>query len=141
MTSPSKIKIRIYYEDTDSGGVVYYANYLRHLERARTEFLRERGIELTELIRDGNLFVVAHVDLTYRHPARYNDLLTVESRLETSGQASVVFSHKIESEQSGRIVAEGRITLVCVGENGKPKRLPEAVRRIAGAAGSNGNSD
>jgi acyl-CoA thioester hydrolase len=133
MTDSSELKIRIYYEDTDSGGVVYYANYLRYLERARTEYLRERGVSLTELIAKGMLFVVSRVDLSYRSPARYDDLLTVRSRLSVSGSASVEFSHAVTSGQSGRVVADGTVTLVCVGENGKPRRLPEEVRRIAAA--------
>jgi acyl-CoA thioester hydrolase len=134
MTEPSELKVRIYYEDTDSGGVVYYANYLRYLERARTEYLRERGVSLPDLMAKGSLFVVSHVDLSYRSPARYDELLTVQTRLSASGNASVVFSHRVTGDRPDRVVAEGNITLVCVGENGKPRRLPEEVRRIAGAA-------
>jgi acyl-CoA thioester hydrolase len=91
--------IRIYYEDTDSGGVVYYANYLKYLERARTEFLRAAGYEQDELIRDLNLiFAVRSIAIEYHKPARFNDCIVATAELESTGKVSMVFKQDIYLE-------------------------------------------
>src|SRR4030065_1328558 len=82
--------VRVYYEDTDSGGVVYYANYLKFMERARTEWLRNQGFEQTELLRDHLvIFVVRAVQIEYLRPAMFNDLLTVTVRFHQAGRSRV----------------------------------------------------
>jgi acyl-CoA thioester hydrolase len=89
-------QVRVYYEDTDSGGVVYYANYLRFLERARTEWMRALGFEQDELSRDeGLLFAVRSASVDYLRPARFNDLLTVSVRVVERRRASLVFDIRI----------------------------------------------
>ena len=82
--------IRIYYEDTDCGGVVYYANYLRYFERARTELLEARGIFVKECVPKGFFFVVAHQDIDYKSPAFYADVLNIETRISKISSASLI---------------------------------------------------
>jgi acyl-CoA thioester hydrolase len=115
--------IRIYYEDTDCGGVVYYANYLKYFERARTDFLEQRGLSVAELMQEGTLFMVVHAELTYRSPARYGDTLTIETRLARSGKASMTFAHVVRERASRRTVVEGSATLVATTPEGRVKRL------------------
>jgi acyl-CoA thioester hydrolase len=117
--------IRVYYEDTDCGGVVYYANFLRYFERARTEYLRERGIEVATYAAAGLLFVVAHAEVSYRSPGRYNDLLEVETDIVDLTRTSLTFAHEIHRAGDDRLIVEGAARLVCVDERGKPRRLPE----------------
>ena len=97
--------IRVYYEDTDSGGVVYYANYLKFLERARTEYLRALGFEQDELIRDFNLiFAVRSIAVDYHKPARFNDLLVASVELEDTGKVSMVFKQAIYLETQPEVL-------------------------------------
>ncbi len=118
------MEIRIYYEDTDCGGVVYYANYLKYFERARTAYLEERGLSVGELMRQGTLFLVVHAELDYRSPARYGEVLVIETKLARTGRASITFSHVVREQASQRVVVEGAATLVTVDSEGKPKKLP-----------------
>jgi len=91
--------VRVYYEDTDSGGVVYYANYLRFMERARTEFLRNLGYEQDQLQQQsGIIFAVHSVKIQYKKPARFNDNLKVITTISSCGKASIVFIQKIFHE-------------------------------------------
>jgi acyl-CoA thioester hydrolase len=124
------MEIRIYYEDTDCGGVVYYTNYLRYLERARTEYLRERGIEVADYAAKGILFVVSAVQLNYRSPARYNNLLEVDLKICSASKASLTFSHAIRRKNDEVLVSDGEITLVCVDSIFKPRPLPEEIRAL-----------
>jgi acyl-CoA thioester hydrolase len=105
--------IRVYYEDTDAGGIVYYANYLKFFERCRTEWLRALGIEQARLVTEHRLqFVVTSLACDYRRPARLDDALTVEARLERSGGASLLFAQRIE--RHGELLASGRVKVACV---------------------------
>ena len=89
--------IRVYYEDTDSGGVVYYANYLKFMERARTEYLRHLGFEQDEIIaNEGVMFAVRSLTLDYLKPARFNQLLNVSAQLAQIGKASLLFAQRVE---------------------------------------------
>jgi acyl-CoA thioester hydrolase len=124
------MQIRVYYEDTDAGGVVYYANYLKYFEWGRTEYFRERGLEVTSFAAAGTLFVVAHAEIDYRSAARYNDLLEMETEIVDFSRASLTFSHMIFPHDGDRIVVEGWVRLVCVDARFKPKRLPEEVVQI-----------
>jgi acyl-CoA thioester hydrolase len=127
--------IRIYYEDTDCGGVVYYANYLRYFEWARTEYLEERGISVVDLLKDGTQFLVVHAEVDYRSPARYGEVLNVETKLVEIGSSSLTFSHVLRERASQRLVVEGSAKLVTVDLQGKVKRLEkslvEALRKPA----------
>lgn len=121
------LKIRIYYEDTDCGGVVYYANYLRYVERARTEFLESRGVSLRAMMDEGVFFVVAEAALKYLSPGRYGDILKIETIVERVGPASIVFRHAISRDLSGEKLVETTVKLGCVGRNMKPLRLRQNV--------------
>jgi acyl-CoA thioester hydrolase len=121
------LKIRIYYEDTDCGGVVYYANYLRYVERARTEFLESRGVSLRALMDEGVYFVVAEAALKYLSPGRYGDILKIETTVDRVGPASIVFRHAICRDMSGEKLVEATVKLGCVGENMKPLKLRQNI--------------
>ena len=117
------MEIRIYYEDTDCGGVVYYANYLKYFERARTHYLEERGLSVAELRDGGTQFMVVHAEVDYRSPGRYGDTLIIDTTLAEASQASFTFAHVVRERTSGRLVVEGSAKLVAVDEQLKIKRL------------------
>lgn len=125
--------IRVYYEDTDSGGVVYYANYLRYMERARTELLRRAGFEQDALIRDdGVLFAVRSVALEYLQPARFNDLLNVSARITDVRKASLVFAQSVTRDRAGDVVelCTGVVKIACLDANSmRPTAIPEKILR------------
>ncbi len=127
-------RLRIYYEDTDCGGVVYYANYLRYCERARTELLESQGASLKKLMDEGVYFVVAEASLKYLAPGRYGDILLIETLVERAGPASIVFSHRIRREETNQELVQATVKLGCVGRDLKPMRLPGelgAVKKMA----------
>ena len=119
--------IRIYYEDTDCGGMVYYANYLKYFERARTQYFEERGLSVARLMKEGTVFVVVHADVDYRSPARYDDRLSIETVVSDMTAASFTFSHVIRERESQRVVVEGSARLAATDGNGKVKRLDKAL--------------
>ena len=121
------MEIRIYYEDTDCGGVVYYANYLKYFERARTDYLEQRGLSVPGFLKEGTQFMVVRAEVNYKTPARLGDILTIETTLDTSKNASVTFSHVIKDKTSGRVIVEGSATLVTTTLDGKLKRLDESL--------------
>lgn len=123
-------RLRIYYEDTDCGGVVYYANYLRYCERARTEYLESQGASLRQLMDEGVYFVVAEAALKYLSPGRYGDILLIESVVERSGPASIVFGHSIRREGKNEELVRATVKLGCVGKDLKPMRLPKQIREL-----------
>lgn len=125
-----EISIRIYYEDTDCGGVVYYANYLRYFERGRTEFLRARGVSLPELREGGTLFVVAKAEVEYLSPCRYDDLLTLETSISGMSRATITFEHSIKKEGLKGKAVRGRVVLAATGRDGRPVRVPEELKTI-----------
>ena len=127
--------VRIYYEDTDSGGVVYYANYLKFMERARTEWLRARGFEQDVLLRDRRvLFAVRTLSMDYHRPARFNDLLEVVSRVAEVGGASLTFAQSIRRADSTEVLCGARVKVACIdAENFRARRLPrQLMREIVG---------
>src|SRR3972149_3826205 len=101
------LPIRIYYEDTDCGEVVYYANYLRYFERGRTEFLREKGISLTDCHDKGIVFVVTRAEVESLSPGRYNDLLLLDTRLTDISGVTMTFRHEMKREGSERELVRG----------------------------------
>lgn len=132
MTDPksaeSLLHVRVYYEDTDAGGVVFYANYLKFLERARTEWLRNLGVNQSGLaVSEQRLFVVRSLDMSYRKPAKLDDLLTIRSRITKLGRASIHFAQR--AERNGELLAEGNIQVCCVDAiHMRPAELPVDVR-------------
>jgi acyl-CoA thioester hydrolase len=129
-----KYSCRIYWEDTDGGGIVYYANYLRFLERARTEWLRRRGIVQSALARDpGVIFAVVSIQLEYRRPARLDDLLYIDCRPEQDGAATLIFHQDIRrgSSAAGEILVEGTARVACLdAATMRPRRLPPAILEV-----------
>lgn len=121
------MEVKIYYEDTDAGGVVYYANYLRYMERARTEYMAERGIPVGRLMEEGIFFLIARVEIDYRSPARYGDTIVIETWVPDITAASVIFSHEMKEKTSGRLIAEASAMAVCVNSSHKPRRIPHEV--------------
>jgi acyl-CoA thioester hydrolase len=119
--------VRVYYEDTDAGGVVYYANYLRFMERARTEWLRELGYEQDVLREYGTLFAVKHVDIDYHRPARFNQRLDVLSTITNMGRVSITFRQRVMHELN--CLTEASVKVVCLNEaTFKPRAIPETMR-------------
>jgi acyl-CoA thioester hydrolase len=120
------LPVRVYYEDTDSGGVVYYANYLKFMERTRTEWLRSLGFEQDALRRsEGLLFAVRRAEIDYHKPALFNDLLLVTADLFNSGGASLDFEHRVLREADGTLCCGGRVKVACIDEiNLRPRRIP-----------------
>ncbi len=121
---------RVYWEDTDGGGVVYYANYLRFLERARTEWLRAHGFSQSELAVDpGMLFSVVAVNIKYRRPARLDDLLLISCVPALDGAASMIFTQRmLRGSEKGEVLAEAEVRIACVNASTfKPCRLPPAI--------------
>lgn len=121
------LKIRIYYEDTDCGNVVYYANYLKYCERARTEFLESKGINMKQLIDNNIFFVVAEASLKYLSPGRYGDILAIETIVDRVGPASITFSHEIRRDATGQRLVQATVKLGCVNQETKPLRLRQDI--------------
>ncbi|ARP96470.1 tol-pal system-associated acyl-CoA thioesterase [Bordetella genomosp. 13] len=121
------LRVRVYYEDTDAAGIVFYANYLKFFERARTEWLRSLGFNQSELVgQQGRAFVVHSLDMNYRKPARLDDLLTIRSRITRLGRASIHFAQR--AERDGELLAEGSIQVCCVDTTQlRPAELPASV--------------
>ncbi|MFA5147830.1 MAG: YbgC/FadM family acyl-CoA thioesterase [Candidatus Omnitrophota bacterium] len=118
---------KVYYHDTDSGGVVYYANYLRHLEEGRTEFLRSLGIDTSEYAGKGVLFPVVRVEIDYKAPARYGDAIGIYTSVEKIGNASVRFKQQVRKGDT--LLVSGSVVWACVDENMKAKPVPEEIRK------------
>jgi acyl-CoA thioester hydrolase len=119
--------VRVYYEDTDSGGVVYYANYFKFAERARTEMMRSLGVESQKLMADeGIALAVRHCEADFKKPARLDDLLTVSTRILGIGGASVDAEQMIAC--SGTDLVKINLKLACMSLAGGPARMPDTVR-------------
>ena len=126
---------RVYYEDTDAGGVVYYANYLGFMERARTEWLRARGFSQASLAADpGVLFAVAEADVRYRRPARLDDVVVISCEPSLSGRVAIDFRQLVWRErEGGELLVEGRVRVVCVDATSfRPSRLPGSIVQEVG---------
>ena len=131
MTAPFVFPIRIYWEDTDAGGIVFYANYLKFFERARTEWLRSLGVEQQSLKDEsGGMFVVSETQLKYFSPARLDDLLEVTAQTAESGRASLVLTQQAWLNAAGqrKLLAEGTIRIGWVDSHTmKPGRIPAKI--------------
>jgi acyl-CoA thioester hydrolase len=116
-------KVKIYYEDTDAGGVVYYANYLKYMERARTELLSERGIDVAAYHNQGHLFAVVNIDVQYKKPAVLGDIIDITTEVNEVTNVTITLGHRIFREKD--LLVEATVRLACINKNGKPQRLPE----------------
>ncbi len=122
--------VRVYYEDTDAAGVVYYANYLKFYERARTEWLRARGFEQDQMRdRHGVVFVVSKLQVEYLRPAKFNDALRVSCLMQKCGAASINFHQVTERTSDQMQLSEATVQVVCVDAvSFKPTPIPNAMR-------------
>lgn len=126
----SKITKKVYYHDTDSGGVVYYANYLKYFEEARTEFLLDKEIAVDKLAASGSLFVVASVNISYKAPANYADQLIITTEITKKKNVSIEFYQEVKRAE--QLLVSATTKLVCVGEDFNPKALPSEVSNKLG---------
>jgi len=119
--------LRVYYEDTDAGGIVYYANYLKFFERARTEWLRELGINQQSFLEQNIGFVVRKVEMDNVASAKLDDLLNVNSTITTLKRASLVFHQQI-TNQAQQIICTATVRIACVNfQSAKPMAIPESI--------------
>jgi acyl-CoA thioester hydrolase len=118
---------RIYFEDTDVGGVVYYANYLRYLEQGRTEFLRARGFSVRALLEQGYLIPVMRLEIDYIVPAILDDLIRVETTVQEITAATCTLSQQVIRVSDGEMLADARVTLACLGPGKKARRFPREL--------------
>lgn len=120
--------VRVYYEDTDMGGIVYYANYLRYIERARSDWVRSLGVDQNAMReQDGVVFVVRRVEADYLKPAKFDDELQVRTVVKAVTGARLIMSQEII--RGDDLLFQAEVTVVCVGEGGVPARLPANIRR------------
>lgn len=123
---PHRILLRVYYEDTDLAGVVYYANYLRFIERARTEWARERGVDQGRMREEeGVVFAVRRLEADYLKPARFDDVLEVRTEPVEAGGARLVLSQEVRRGEA--LLFAARVTLVAMDARGRPRRIPAGL--------------
>jgi acyl-CoA thioester hydrolase len=122
-----EIQIRVRYAETDRMGLLHHANYLVYFEQGRTELLRSVGLTYRDMEDQGFLLVLTHVDVRYRSPAYYDDLLTLRTIVDRV--TAVRIDHRYEMRRGDVLVAEGKTTLACIGRDGRPQALPEALRQ------------
>ena len=120
---------RIYYHDTDAGGVVYYGRYLNYLEEARTEFLDKRGLSVKEFHDQGFLYAVRKCTITYKSPARYGDIVVCDATLKKITAAQLFFIQTIKDKRNHRLMVEAEVSLVCLTKNFKPTQIPEELKK------------
>lgn len=122
-----RMYVRVYWEDTDAGGVVYHASYLRFMERGRTELLRDKGIDQVTLQKDnGLIFVVSGMNIKFRAPAKIDDELTVETCAHEPGGASLRLTQKVLRGLD--VLVEADVTCAVISRDGKPARIPPQIR-------------
>ena len=129
-----KIPVRVYYQDTDAGGVVFHAQYLAFMERARTELLNEAGFDLAGFAdRTGVLFMVHQITVKYHLPARLNELVSVSAEVVKMGRASFVFRQRVE--RGAELLVEADVSLALVDRNRmKPARMPAELEQALNSA-------
>jgi len=135
---PFAHRCRVYYEDTDAGGIVYYVNYLKFMERARTERLRDLGFAQSTLVGEGLLFVVHSSEARYHAPARLDDELLISAQVMELNRASLRFRQQVRRATDDALLCEGQFLVACVrADNLKPRAIPEALRAaFAGLSGA-----
>ena len=126
-TAPQRFRLRVYWEDTDAAGIVYYANFLKFFERARSEMVQAAGIDQSALLAEqGIVFPVRRCEIDYLTPARLGDELEVQTTVRAVGGASIDLDQDVT--RADAVLARGKIRLACTGRSGRPQRLPAPVR-------------
>lgn len=129
MSKEHEIPVRVYYEDTDSGGIVYHASYIRFAERGRTELLRNEGYQNSVLSKDvGVLFVVRHMEVDYLKPARLDDYLTVSTSIKWMRKSSLLMYQEIKHDKETLCIL--KVTVVAVNLQGRPTSIPDDMREM-----------
>ncbi len=128
--TPHRFPVTVFYEDTDMAGIVYYANYLRFIERARSTIVEEMGIDQLAMRDQGIVFAISRVEADYRGAARLGDRLTVETTHAAASAVRWVFDQKVR--RGDDLIFEAHVTAVCMTTAGKPVRLPAEVRALIG---------
>lgn len=129
-----KFPIRVYYEDTDAGGIVYHANYLNFCERARTEYLRDLGIEQDGYLKQNIAFVVKSMEIDFCYAARFNDMITVETSIVRVKRVSVEFLQKIFNENE-QLVFTAKVQVACINSSEmKPVAIPKDILEVLQSA-------
>ncbi len=123
-----KLPVRVYYEDTDMAGIVYYANYLKFIERGRSEWVREIGMDQLKMKADGIVFAVRRVECDYLGSAKLDDLLTVETVVAKVTPARLMMEQWVKRGEA--VLFQAMVTVVCMNEGGHPVRLPADIRRM-----------
>lgn len=123
------IRVKIYYEDTDTAGVVYYANYLKYMERARTELLLEKGIDVAEYHNKGYIFAVVDMDIHYKRPAKLGEIIEVTTDIIEITHVTISIKHGIVRDNT--LLVEANVRLACIGPNGKLRRIPAEMKQLA----------
>lgn len=126
----NKTEHRVRYSDTDHFGVVYYARYLDWFEAGRTEILREKGVTYSELEKQGLFAPVVEIKVNYKKPARYDDIVVLETSVEHVGNSSVKFSYKVFNKETGELLVEAYTVNVFINKEMKPQRIPDDVRKV-----------
>ncbi|MEL7107238.1 MAG: tol-pal system-associated acyl-CoA thioesterase [Pseudomonadota bacterium] len=130
-SAPHRFETRVYYEDTDLAGIVYYANYLKYIERARTEWVRGLGVDQVKLKADtGIVFAVSRVEANYTQPGRFDDVLTVTTLPLAATPARLTLAQAVYRDHT--LLFDAEVTLVAIGADGRPARLPEVIRAKLG---------
>ncbi len=124
------MEIRVYYEDTDAAGVVYHANYLNYMERARTEYLREQGLSVATMAAAGAVFPVVRMSIDFKVPARHDDLLKVTTVPVRVGGSSFTLCQQVLRSRDNQLLVQAEVTLACVSSSLKARRLPTELRDL-----------
>ncbi|GJQ23551.1 MAG: acyl-CoA thioesterase [Planctomycetia bacterium] len=125
-----EIKTRVRYQETDQMGIVYYANFFVYFEMGRTEYLRHLGLPYSSLEKEHIYFPVTEAHCRFRSPARYDDILVIQTWISGLKHATVEFNHKVTRENDNTLIVEGVTKLACLNVNRKPARMPEKLRRL-----------
>lgn len=124
------MQVRIYYEDTDAAGVVYHSNYLKYMERARTEWLREQGISVAELAKEGSVFPVVRMEIDFKAPAQHDDLLAITTKGVKVGGSSFTLQQQIFCSRTGKLLVDAMVVLASVSTELKARRIPAKLRQL-----------
>ncbi|MFT7105775.1 MAG: acyl-CoA thioester hydrolase [Yoonia sp.] len=123
-----RFPVRVYYEDTDLAGVVYYANYLKFIERARSEWLRDLGIDQVQMKADGFVFAVRRVEADYLSPAKYDDMLAVETSMQAGSGVRLVVRQDVKRGEE--VLFSALVTIICLTAQGAVARIPATIRQL-----------
>ena len=119
---------RIFFHDTDAGGIVYYGNYLKYLEEARTEFLENKHLSVKSFYERGLIYAVSKCTINYRSPAKYGETLLCNAELKEVTAVKLIFNQTIHEKSSNRLVVEAEVTLVCLSKDFRPTQIPEDLK-------------